>query len=125
MSLIVEILEDGAGALPLVVAEQFDGRSKFQQLNLLIDDLILEDPHNFEAGVVRAGQETWLRTAAALLHMKIAVGLTIEQHAQLQQPLRNRWPILDHGLQKGMVVLHVPALERIDEMCDRRIFRRN
>ena len=82
--LIIEIFKDRAGTVPLVVAEQFNGGRKLEQLNLLIDDLVLQHAHDLEAGIVGAGQKTRLGTAAALLHMEIAVGLPIEQHTQFQ-----------------------------------------
>ena len=53
--------------------------------------------------------------------MEVSVGITVEQHTQLQQPLGNGWALVHHHLQELMVVLHVTALERIQEVLDRRI----
>ena len=46
LSVIVEILKYGACSMPVVVAEQFNGRAEFQELNLLIQDLVFEDTHD-------------------------------------------------------------------------------
>ena len=100
LPMIVEILEDRAGAVTLIVAEQFDRGAELEQLDLLIQHFVLEHPHDLKAGIVGAGQEARLGTAAALLHMEIAVGLPIEQHTQFDQPLRNRGTFFDHHLEQ-------------------------
>jgi hypothetical protein len=112
-------------ATTVLVAQQFDRRAEFEQLNFLVDHFVFEDAHDLEARVVRAGQQPWFRAAATLLYMEIPVGLTVEEHAQFDQPLGNGRPVFDHDLQEGMVVLHVAALKRIDEVGDRRILWRH
>ena len=109
----------------MLVAQQFHGRGEFQELDLPVEDLVLEHPHDLEAGVVRAGEQPRPGTAAALFHVEVAVVVPVEEHPQFQQPLRNGRPFLDHRLEQLMVVLHVTALERIQEMLDRGIIRRH
>src|SRR5438445_223071 len=45
----------------------------------------------------------------------------IEQHAQIQEPLGDGGPFLDHRLQEPVVVLHMPAFERVEEVLHRRV----
>ena len=123
--MVVEVFEDCAGAVSIFVARQLDRGAELEQLNILIQHLVLEHPHDFEAGIVRAGQEARLGTAAALLHMEVAVPIAIEQDAQAQEPFRNRRTFLHHHLEQLMVVLHVAALQRVHEVGDGRVFRRD
>jgi len=57
--------------------------------------------------------------------VKIAVGLTVEQHTELEQPFGDCRSILHHDLQQGMVILHMPALQGVDEVGHGGIFRRH
>ena len=98
MAVIVEILKDRAGAMATIVAQQLDSRCKFKQLYFLIQDLVLEHPHNLESGVIRTGDQPRLRTPPTLLHVQITVGLAVEEDTQLDQPFCNRRPLFDHDL---------------------------
>ena len=84
--LIIQILEHGTGT-DAVVAQQFHGGAKFKQLNLLVQHLILQHPHDFKTGIVRTGHQTRLRTAAAFFHMQIAVGITSNSTPRLSNHL--------------------------------------
>ena len=52
VAMVVEIFENRAGAVPLLVAEQFDRGAELEQLDLLIQHLVLEHPHDLKAGIV-------------------------------------------------------------------------
>src|SRR5690348_11469653 len=57
MPLIVEIFENRAGTVSVLVAKQLDRSAKLQEMNLLVEDFVLEDPHDLQARVIRARQE--------------------------------------------------------------------
>ena len=122
---IVQILKHGTGTRALLVTQQLHGRGELQELDLLVEHLILEHPHDFEAGVIRAGQQPRPGTASALFDVEVAVRVPVEEHAQFQQPFRNGRPLFHHRPEQLMVVLHVTALEGIQEMLDRGIVGRH
>ena len=119
--LVVQVLEDSPRAGAIAIAQQFNRRAELQQLDFLIEYLVLQDPHQLQSRIVRTGQQSGFGAPTALLDMQVAVGVPVEQDPQPQQPTCNRRSFLHHHLQELMVVLHVPALERVEKMLDRRI----
>ena len=124
-SFIVQILKHRAGTRPVLVTHQFHGGDEFQDLDFLVEHLILEHPHDFKAGVIRAGEQPRPGTASTFLDVEVAVGIPIEEHAQFQQPFRNGRPLFHHRPEQLVVVLHVTALEGIQEMLDRGVIGRH
>ena len=53
--------------------------------------------------------------------MQVAVRVPIEQYSQVQQPFGDGRSFLHHHLEELVIVLHVPALEGVQEVLDRGI----
>ena len=51
----IQVFENRAGALPVSIQDQLNGRAEFKDLDFLVADLVAQDAHDLQTGQVLDG----------------------------------------------------------------------
>ena len=118
----IEREDDGAGAMAVLIAQEFDDRAAIPHGDAAVEHGFAQNPHHLKTRAITVAQDSVGRRSARAAGSEVA-SVVVELHAKSDEPADHIRPIHHHLRHQLLVALEMAAAQGVLEVTLRRVLR--